>query len=88
MARIYETIAILKQEVKQMKEYEYIGVMSAVVAYLMIVTGNLSTGFMLGAVASFSLLIYFITIKSWPSMGLQSFFICANIYGLSNIGII
>ena len=71
-----------------MKEYEYIGVMSAVVAYLMIVTGNLSTGFMLGAVASFSLLIYFITIKSWPSMGLQSFFICANIYGLSNIGII
>jgi energy-converting hydrogenase Eha subunit G len=88
MARIYETITILKQEVEQMKEYEYIGVMSAVVAYLMIVTGNLSTGFMLGAVASFSLLIYFITIKSWPSMGLQSFFICANIYGLSNIGII
>ena len=71
-----------------MKEYEYIGVMAAVVAYIMIVTGNLSTGFMLGAVASFSLVIYFITIKSWPSMGLQSFFICANIYGLSNLGII
>lgn len=71
-----------------MKEYEYIGVMSAVVAYLMIVTGNLSTGFMLGAVASFSLLIYFITIKSFPSMGLQFFFICANMYGLSNLGII
>jgi len=71
-----------------MKEFEYIGVMAAVIAYIMIVTGSLSTGFFIGAVASFSLVIYFITIKSWPSMGLQFFFICANIYGLSNIGII
>ena len=71
-----------------MKEYEYIGVMAAIVAYIMIVTGSLSTGFMLGAVASFSLAVYFITIKSWASTGLQTFFICANIYGLYNIGII
>ena len=71
-----------------MKEFEYIGVMAAVIAYIMIVTGSLSTGFFIGAVASFSLVIYFITIKFWPSMGLQFFFICANIYGLSNIGII
>ena len=71
-----------------MKEFEYIGVMAAVIAYIMIVTGSLSTGFFIGAVASFSLVIYFITIKSWPSMGLQFFFICANIYGLSNLGII
>ena len=71
-----------------MKEYEYIGVMAAVIAYLMIVTGNLSTGFMVGAVASFSLAVYFITIKSLPSIGLQFFFICANIYGLFNVGTI
>ena len=70
-----------------MKEFEYIGVMASIVAYLMIVTGNLSIGFMIGIVASLSLAFYFVTIKSIPSIGLQAFFICANMYGLSNIGI-
>ena len=71
-----------------MKEFEYIGVMAAIVAYCLIVTGSLSIGFMVGCAASLSLAFYFITIKSWASVGLQSFFICANIYGLSNLGII
>jgi hypothetical protein len=69
-----------------MKEFEYIGIMIAVVAYLMIVTGNLTLGFWLGIAASSSLAFYFITIKTFPSMGLQIFFVCANIYGLINLG--
>ena len=71
-----------------MKEFEYIGVFGAIIAYLMIVTGELETGFMIGAVASLSLVIYFITIKSFASVGLQSYFIYANIYGLYHLGII
>lgn len=72
----------------KMKEFEYIGVMAAIVAYCLIVTGYLSIGFSIGIAASLSMAFYFVTIKSWPSMGLQSFFVCANIYGLSNLGII
>jgi nicotinamide riboside transporter PnuC len=68
-----------------MKEFEYIGVMASIVAYCLIVSGNYAIGFQIGIVASFSLVCYFITIKSLPSMGLQLFFIAANIYGLLNL---
>ena len=71
-----------------MKEFEYIGVMISVVAYLLIVSGNLSLGFSLGIAASTSLAFYFITIRSFPSLGLQGFFVCANMYGLVNLGVI
>ena len=71
-----------------MKEFEYIGVMAAVVAYCLIVTGYLSIGFMVGTAASLSLAFYFISIKSFPSLGLQMFFVCANIYGINNLGLI
>ena len=70
-----------------MKEYEYIGVMCSVVAYMLIVTGNLNLGFTIGIIASSALIIYFTTIKSLPSIGLQFFFVCANMYGLTNLGI-
>ena len=69
-----------------MKEYEYIGVMCSIVAYYLIVTGNLTMGFTIGIIASSSLIIYFTTIKSLASLGLQFFFVCANMYGLSNLG--
>ena len=68
-----------------MKEFEYIGVMASIVAYCLIVSGNYAIGFEIGIIASFSLVCYFITIKSLPSMGLQFFFIGANIYGLINL---
>jgi nicotinamide riboside transporter PnuC len=71
-----------------MKEYEYLGVLAAIVAYCLIVTGNYDIGFKIGVVSSVSLAVYFITIKSYASMGLQSFFIGANIYGLINLGVI
>lgn len=70
------------------KELEYVGVMIAICAYICIVTGDVIIGFKLGALASVTLGIYFATIKSWPSVGLQTFFVCANIYGLMNLGII
>jgi nicotinamide riboside transporter PnuC len=69
-----------------MKEYEYIGVMCSIVAYCLIVSGNYAIGFTIGIIASSSLLIYFTTIKSLPSLGLQVFFVCANMYGLQLIG--
>jgi hypothetical protein len=78
---------MLNKEVRKMKEFEYIGVMCSVVAYYLIVTGSLQLGFTLGALGSFCLVAYFASIKSMPSMGLQSFFICANIFGLYNLGV-
>jgi drug/metabolite transporter (DMT)-like permease len=68
-----------------MKEFEYIGVMISVVAYYLIVTGELELGFTLGLLASSCLVAYFGYIKSVPSVMLQMFFICANIYGLYNV---
>ena len=69
-----------------MKEYEYIGVMCSVVAYYLIVTGSLTMGFTIGIIASSSLIIYFTTIESLASIALQSFFVCANMYGLTQLG--
>jgi energy-converting hydrogenase Eha subunit G len=71
-----------------MKEFEYIGVMASIVAYLLIVNGVLSVGFAIGVVASLSLAFYFVTVDSPASVSLQLFFICANIYGLVKIGAI
>lgn len=68
-----------------MKILEYIGVALAVIAYLLIVTGNLLEGFCLGGIASTLLAIYFLQIKSHASAGLQSFFICANMFGIFNL---
>ena len=65
-----------------MKEFEYVGVMCSIVAYWLIVSGYYAIGFKIGLIASTALVIYFVTIKSIPSMGLQIFFICANMYGL------
>ena len=70
---------------REMKEFEYIGVMASVVAYLLIVTGSYSIGFSIGIVASLSLSAYFITIKSMPSLALQMFFIAANSYGIISL---
>lgn len=69
-----------------MRHYEYIGTLIAVVAYLNIVAGVLTTGFVLGVLASSLLALYFVSIKSYASMGLQFFFICANIFGIVNLG--
>jgi hypothetical protein len=74
-----------KKGKKGMKEFEYIGVMASVVAYLLIVTGSYSIGFSIGIVASLSLSLYFITIKSMPSLALQLFFIAANSYGIISL---
>jgi len=71
-----------------MKEYEYVGVMLAVAAYVLIVMGYLENGFFLGCLASTMLASYFYMIRLIPSFLLQVFFICANIYGLVNIGVI
>jgi nicotinamide riboside transporter PnuC len=71
-----------------MKEFEYIGVMCAVVAYLLIVNGFLPLGFAIGTVASLSLAFYFVTIESVASVFLQTFFVLANIYGLVKLGVI
>ncbi len=68
-----------------MKILEYIGVTLAVVAYLLLVTGNLLDGFTVGAIASGFLAGYFITIASPASVSLQIFFIGANIYGMFNL---
>ena len=70
---------------RKMKEFEYIGVMASIVAYLLIVTGSYSIGFSIGIVASLSLSLYFITIKSMPSLALQVFFIAANSYGIVSL---
>jgi len=69
-----------------MKEYEYIGVMCSIVAYYLIVTGDLTMGFTIGIIASSALIIYFTTINSLASIGLQLFFVCANMYGLTQLG--
>lgn len=71
-----------------MKEYEYVGVMISVFAYILIVMGYLEMGFFLGVIASTALASYFYMIRSIPSFGLQMFFIFANIYGLANLGVI
>lgn len=71
-----------------MKIYEYIGVVFSIVAYCLIVTGNYAIGFETGLLASSALLIYFGTIESFASVGLQLFFIGANMFGLYNLGIL
>jgi hypothetical protein len=71
----------------EMKEFEYIGVMASMVAYYLLVTGNVLLGATIGIIASSCLILYFGTLKSWPSAGLQLYFICANMYGLYNLGI-
>ena len=70
-----------------MKEYEYLGVMASMVAYYLIATGSLTIGFKIGIIASLALLVYFVTIKSWGMLGLQLYFIGANILGLYKLGI-
>ena len=70
-----------------MKEYEYLGVMASMVAYYLIATGSLTIGFKIGIIASVALVIYCISIKSWGMFTLQLYFICANIFGLYNLGI-
>lgn len=68
-----------------MKEFEYVGVLCAVFGYLLIVMGSLHVGFWIGLTSSICLFVYFISIKSFATVGLQSFFICANIYGIFTV---
>ena len=68
-----------------MKWLEYIGVSGSVIAYLLIVTGDLVNGFTLGALASVCLALYFYILRSFPSSILQLFFICANVFGLTRL---
>lgn len=70
-----------------MKEFEYVGVMISMVAYYLLVTGHILIGATLGIIASACLIIYFGTIRSFPSLGLQFYFVCANLYGLYSLGI-
>ena len=71
-----------------MKEFEYIGVMTAMVAYTLITMGHLQLGFTLGILSSTTMFAYFMSIKSYATVGLQLFFICANMFGLYNLGVI
>jgi len=68
-----------------MKELEIFGVVLAIVAYCLIVTGSLQIGFCIGFIASFFLALYFITISSAASVFLQVFFMSANLYGVVSL---
>ena len=65
-----------------MREYEYVGVMLTMFAYLMIVTGNLQLGFIIGLAGNFALFVFAYSQKLKGILGLQFFFACANIYAL------
>ena len=69
-----------------MKEFEYVGILLTVFAYTMLVSGNLFLGFIIGICGNVALISYFTDIKSTPSAWLQSFFVCANMYGIINLG--
>lgn len=70
-----------------MKDYEYVGILLTIFAYAMIVSGNLFLGFAVGLLGNFALIIYFVSVPSFPTATLQAFFVCANSYGLYNLGI-
>lgn len=71
-----------------MKKIEYLGVILTMLAYMLVVTGWLEEGFELGIISQMLLGIYFYKIRSFATLGLQSFFVCANIYGLVNLGVL
>lgn len=65
-----------------MKEYEYVGVLLTMFAYIMIVTGNLQLGFIIGLAGNIALFAFAYSKKIMGILGLQIFFACANIYAL------
>jgi len=69
-----------------MKLLEYLGVLITMVAYAIIVHGNLQAGFIVGILGNFVLGAYFVKAKLNGLLSLQIYFLCANIYGLYNWG--
>ena len=70
---------------KNMKEFEYVGILLTVFAYTMLVTGNLYLGFVVGLLGNVALIAYFAEIKSMPTVWLQAFFVGANSYGIVSL---
>lgn len=67
-----------------MREYEYVGVLLTMFAYVMIVTGNYQLGFIVGLAGNCALFVFAYSNKILGILGLQVFFACANIYALIN----
>ena len=65
-----------------MKLLEYLGVMITMAAYAIIVMGDLQTGFIIGLLGNFVLGIYFWKFQQNGLLGLQTYFACANMFGL------
>ena len=71
-----------------MKEYEYAGTIITMFAYCMVVSGNIELGCTIGLLGNFALICFYGAKKLIPTVGLQFFFVGANIYGIYNAGII
>jgi hypothetical protein len=69
-----------------MKLLEYLGVMITMAAYAIIVLGDMQTGFIVGFLGNVVLGLYFVRTGLNALLALQTYFLCANIYGLSAIG--
>ena len=67
-----------------MKLWEYFGVGLAIAGFSMLTIGYLFTGFTVGLLSCFVLIPFFGYVRLYGMMGLQIFFICANILGMYN----
>lgn len=77
------SVSYMKRKAARLKLCDYIGTGLSILAYLFIINGSI-VGFGIGIIAS-SFLLY-VAIKSGLDglKWLQLFFICANIYALTN----
>ena len=67
-----------------MKLLEYLGVMITMAAYAIIVLGDLQTGFIIGILGNIVLGMYFVKTQLFGLLSLQTYFLCANMFGLVN----
>lgn len=66
------------------KDFELVGVILAMGSYILIVNGELLNGFILGGIGAVFLALVMLHKKLGYAALLQGFFICANIWGMSN----
>ena len=72
-----------------MKILEYGGVLLAMGGFLCLASGFLLVGFMLGLLSTIFLFSFFVKVGIKSQMGLQVFFMCANVLGiLNNMGLL
>ena len=67
-----------------MRYFEFMGAAMAALGFGLLSTGFLFTGFQVGLLSCLVLIPYFVYRNQYSLLGLQFFFMCANILGMVN----